>query len=204
MFERYNYIIKTTSVKEIAPMDVIIQLIGGLGIIASIISFQRKKHSSIILFRTLCELLFAVHYFLLGAYTGMIMNLVGCVRNTVFTRQVAKNKKTTISTVAFSLLFLIFGVLFWQGKKSILIIVAKVLSTLAYGKKNTTMVRGIILITTTSWFIYNYFVFSIPGMVCEAFTLASLIIGIIRLDLFPKLRNKKEDKQEICDQRNIK
>lgn len=74
-------------------MDIIIQLIGGLGIIASIISFQCKKHNSILLFRTLNEFIFAIQYFLLGAYTGMAMNLVGCVRNIIFTKQILQNKK---------------------------------------------------------------------------------------------------------------
>lgn len=169
-------------------MEIIIQLIGVLGIIASIISFQCKKHNSILLFRTLNEFIFAIQYFLLGAYTGMAMNLVGCVRNIIFTKQVAQNKKTTISTLLFGIAFLVFGIFTWQGKKSILIIVAKILSTIAYGNKNTTVVRAMIFITCTSWLIYNYCVFSIAGVLCEAFTLISLIIGVIRLDLIPRLK----------------
>ena len=84
-------------------MDIIIQAIGGLGVLASIISFQCKKHNSILTFRTLNEFMFAIQYFLLGAYTGMAMNLVGCVRNIVFTKQVAQNKKTTVTTIIFAI-----------------------------------------------------------------------------------------------------
>ena len=168
-------------------MDIIIQLIGGLGIIASIISFQCKKHNSILFFRSLNEFIFAIQYFLLDAYTGMAVNLIGCIRNIVFTKQISKNKKTTISTIVFSLSFFIFGVFTWQGAKSILIIIAKILSSVAYGNKNTSIVRAIIFITCTSWLIYNYFVFSIAGMICEAFTLISLIIGVIRLDIIPRI-----------------
>ncbi len=99
-------------------MDIIIQLIGGLGIIASIISFQCKKHNSILFFRTLNEFIFAIQYFLLGAYTGVAMNLIGCVRNIIFTKQVAKNKKTIVSTIVFGALFFVLGVFTWQGKKA--------------------------------------------------------------------------------------
>ena len=172
-------------------MDIIIQLIGGLGIIASIISFQCKKHNSILLFRTLNEFIFAIQYFFLGAYTGMAMNLVGCVRNIIFTKQILQNKKTTITTIIFGFMFLLFGIFTWQGMKSILIIVAKVLSTIAYGNKNTTVVRGIIFVTCSSWLIYNYCVFSMAGVLCEAFTLISLIIGVIRLDIIPLLTKNK-------------
>lgn len=166
-------------------MEIFIQLIGGFGIIASILSFQCKKHNSILLFRTLNELLFALQYFLLGAFTGMTMNLVGCVRNLIFVRQVSKSKKTTVSIAVFSALFFIFGLLTWQGKKSVLIIVAKVLSTLAYGNKNTTFVRCTMLVTSSSWLIYNYCVFSVAGVLCEAFTLVSIIVGITRFDIIP-------------------
>lgn len=172
-------------------MDILVQLIGGLGILASLISFQCKKHNSILAFRTLNEAIFAAQYLMLGAYTGTAMNLIGCVRNTVFSKQVAKGKKTTVSTIIFTIIFFIFGILTWQGAKSILIIVAKVLSTIAYGNKNPTVVRGIVFITCTSWLIYNYCVFSVAGVICEAVTLISLLIGIVRLDLMPRLAKKK-------------
>ena len=56
---------------------------------------------------------------------------------------------------------------------------------------NTTVVRGIIFVTCSSWLIYNYCVFSIAGVLCEAFTLISLIIGVIRLDVIPHLTKNK-------------
>lgn len=178
-------------------MGIIIQLIGCLGIVASVISFQCKKHNSILFFRTLNEFIFSIQYFLLDAYTGMTMNLIGCVRNVVFTKEISKNKKTTASTIFFSILFFVFGLVFWQGYKSILIIIAKVLSTLAYGNKNTAFVRGVILTTSVSWLIYNYCVFSIAGVLCESFTILSLIVGIIRLDIISHLSSKKQRRNNI-------
>ena len=171
--------------------DIIIQLIGGLGILASILAFQFKKHKSILFFRTLNEFIFAIQYFLLGAYTGAAASVVGCARNIIFTKQLSKNKKTTVSVIVFAIIFTVFGFATWQGPKSLLIIFAKVMSTLAYGNKNTTVVRVIIFSTSTMWLIYNYCVFSIAGVLCEAFTLLSLIIGIIRLDIYPALCKKK-------------
>ena len=118
----------------------------------------------------------------------MAMNLVGCVRNIIFTKQVEKGKKTIFSVILFSILFTAFGIVTWGGAKSLLIIVAKVLSTVAYSNKNTTVVRGIILITSISWLIYNVCVFSIAGILCEAFTLISLVVGMIRFDIIPYVK----------------
>ena len=172
-------------------MEIFIQLIGGIGVLASIISFQCKKHNKILLFRTLNEAFFALQYFLLGAYTGMVMNIIGCVRNIIFSKQVERNQKTTTTATIFCGLFFVLGVVAWQGPKSILIIIAKILSTIAYGNKNTTVVRAIIFVTSTSWLIYNYSVFSIAGVICEAFTLVSLVAGVIRLDIIPRLKKEK-------------
>ncbi len=169
-------------------MNITVQLIGALGIAASVISFQCKKYKSILFFRTVNEFIFAIQYFLLGAYTGMAMNVVGCVRNCIFSRQVEKGQKTTGAMVIFSVLFLIFGIISRQGAKSILIIIAKILSTMGYGNTNTTFVRCMILITSTCWLIYNICVMSIAGVLCETFTLISLIAGIIRMDILPRIR----------------
>lgn len=177
-------------------MNIIIQILGGLGILASIISFQCKKHNRILLFRTLNEFIFAIQYFLLGAYTGMMMNIVGCVRNTIFARKVARNKSTTVAAAVFSGCFFLFGLLTYRGVESILIIVAKILSTFAYGNKNTTVVRGLILITSSGWLIYNYCVGSAAGMLCEAFTLLSIIAGIVRLDIASRPVKKEEQCSE--------
>ena len=175
--------------------DILIQLIGAFGIAASIAAFQFKKHGTILVFRTLNEALFAVQYFLLGAFTGAAASLIGIARNLIFKNRVAKGKTTTLFIAIFSALFVLFGILTWEGPKSILIIVAKVLSTVSYGNKNTSVIRVIGLVTTTSWLVYNWFVFSIAGVLCEAFTLTSLLVGIVRLDLLP--RWKKTTHEDI-------
>lgn len=160
----------------------IIQGIGVLGITASVISFQCKKHGAILTFRTLNELLFAVQYLLLGAYTGAAMNLIGCVRNTVFTQMVKRGKKTTGMCAVFSVLFLVFTAATWAGPKSILIGVAKVLSTVAYGNENPKIVRRLIFLTSSGWLVYNAVVGSYAGVLCEAFTIVSILVAIIRIE----------------------
>ena len=171
--------------------DILIQLIGVFGIAASIVAFQFKKHGTVLIFRTLNEALFAVQYFLLAAYTGAAASVLGITRNLIFKKRIAGGKSTSLFIAIFSALFLLFGILTWEGPKSLLIIVAKVLSTISYGNKNTTVIRIIGIVTTTSWLFYNWYVFSIAGVLCEAFTLTSLIIGLIRLDILPKIKKEK-------------
>ncbi len=174
-----------------AMYNVFVQGIGVLGIIASIISFQCKKHKNIMIFRTATEMLFAVQYFFLGAYTGVAMNVFGSLRNMVFMDMVKKDKNTMIMRYVFSGIFLLFIALTWEGSKSLLSGLAKVTSTFAYGSSNTRVVRIMILLTSTSWLIYNLIVGSYAGFLCELLTIVSIITAIIRIDLYNMIQGKK-------------
>lgn len=163
--------------------DIIIQTIGIIGIIPGVLTFQCKRHKPLMVLKTTNEMIFALQYFMLGAYTGMAMNIIGSIRNLIFAKLVEKNKSTLIPRVAFSGFFLLFSVFTYAGFKSILIGIAKIVSTFAYGNKNVALVRIMILFTSIIWFIYNFVVKSYAGALNELLTICSIIIGIIRLDI---------------------
>ena len=86
-------------------------------------------------------------------------------------------------------LFLIFAYLTRDGLKSALIAVAKVVSTVAYGSANLFFARVMILFTGIIWLTYNFIIKSYAGVLNEAMTIVSIIIGIIRIDI-PTLKMK--------------
>lgn len=164
----------------------IVQALGIAGIVASILSFQCKRHKPLMCLRTANELLFGIQYLMLGAYTGMLANFIGCARNIIFTKMVEKEKNTMNMRLLFSAAFIAMSFFTWAGFKSILIGIAKVVSTYAYGSKSTGFVRIMILITSSIWLFYNFTVKSYAGCACEIFTLCSIITGIIRIDILKK------------------
>jgi len=172
-------------------MNIIIQIIGFLAMGANILSFQFKKHRNILLFRTINEALFILQYFLLGALSGAFLNIVGCVRNIIFSKKVQKGKSTTAYIVVFSVLFVAFGLLTFDGVKSIMLILAKVLSTIAYGNKNTTIIRAVSFLTHISYLFYNILVFSFSGAISDGLLLISLATAIIRFDICPQIKRYK-------------
>lgn len=173
--------------------DIFVQLFGIFGILAAVISFQCKKHKRMLFLRTVAEFMFGVQLLLLGAYTGMAMDFIGCVRNMVFSKLIEKGKKTGLMQVVFSVVLVVFIIFTWEGNKSILSGAAKVLSTIAYGNTNINFVRIMILITCTSWLIYNYMVKSYAGCVCELLTICSIIAGVIRIEILNKRKIAKKD-----------
>ncbi len=179
----------------------IIQLIGYIGLFFAVIAFQCKSHKKVMICRTLNEMFFAVQYVCLGSYTGAAMNVIGSIRNMSFAQCVEKNKSTRMLQIIFSGIFVIGGMLS-MGEKGvavgIMVICAKIVSTIAYGIKNTTIIRLLTLPTSFCWLFYNISCNSSAGIICESLTIISIIAAIWRLDL-PKLRKKKSwsDEEEF-------
>lgn len=177
-------------------IQTLINVLGIVGILASIIGFQTRKHQQLMVCRTTNEMAFGIQYILLGAYTGAAMNFIGCLRNILFSRLVKKNRSTIPLRITFSLLFCAFAYLTRDGIKSALIALAKVISTVAYGTANLFFARVTILVSSTIWLIYNLFVRSYAGAFNEVMTIASIIIGILRIDI-PNLKRKGNENIEI-------
>ena len=173
---------------------VLTQIVGYVGLSFSVIAFQCKKHKNVMLAKTTNEFIFAIQYLMLGAYTGMAMNLISSLRNLIFARQVEKGKSTLSMQILFSVFFTVFGLLTWQGPMSIAVIIAKVVTTVAYGIKNTRVIRVLTLPTGICWMIYNYISHSTAGVLCEAFNLISIITAMIRIELIEPIIQKKRAK----------
>lgn len=87
-------------------MEVFIQLTGILGIVMNIISFQCQTHKKILFYRTFNEFLFAIQYFFLGIYSGVLANLCVCLRNLIFSRCVQKKNRLKYRSLCFAAFFL--------------------------------------------------------------------------------------------------
>ena len=70
--------------KTIPATEIIAQIIGIIAMAFNILSYQQKKQRYIIAWQLLGTTLFTVNFFLLGAYTGALLNAVGIVRAIVF------------------------------------------------------------------------------------------------------------------------
>ncbi len=90
--------------------ELVIQIIGFIGIALNIISVQFNSHFKIMLFKTLGSLTFVIQYVFLGAWVGMIMDFIGCIRNIIFTHNVQKGKSNKWWIVFFTAFTFVAGV----------------------------------------------------------------------------------------------
>jgi hypothetical protein len=66
-----------------------------------------------------------------------------------------------------------------------------IVATVAFRSKNAGDIRRYGLIYSPMWLVYNLFHLAIGAIGCEVLNLASIIIGMIRLD-----KSKKDNKTE--------
>lgn len=166
---------------EITTKILIIQTIGLVATVLMVSVFQSKKRSSMLKLQISATLLFALHFFLLGATTGSILNLAGSLRSFVFLK--SHKKRNPQILYLFIALFTLVGLITWQGPISLLPMFGMVAGTIAYWQKTPAKTRMLIPFSTIPWFAYSLISGSIPGVMVESFVFVSTVIGIYRLDL---------------------
>ena len=164
-------------------MDFLIQVIGFVGLATSILAFQFKKHRGIVLCKMSSELIFALQYILLGAWTAAVLDGISVIRNTLYTNFVKRGRSTAPVILGFCAFVVVTGIVTFDGWLSLLPIAAKLLTTISYGMKNEKLLRFITLPSCVMWSIYNLQVGSLGGALGDALTLISLLIGIYKFDI---------------------
>lgn len=202
--------------------EIFVQVLGFVGIALNIIAVQFNKYGTIIFFKTLGSLLFVIQYFLLGAYTGMVMDLVGSVRNVIFSLNVKNKRSNKVPVIIFSCITAIAGILTiaftWDVSKirwtddlqfatvlmiviSILSIIAKLISTIAYSIGDPHKMRLLNLPSSGCWLVYNFVAFTLAGTLNEIMTLSSVLIAEFR---FRKERLKTKEDNILTEKNNLK
>ncbi|MCQ2385909.1 MAG: YgjV family protein [Clostridia bacterium] len=175
----------------ITPENLWVQLVGFVGLILSVSTFQTRSHKAILTIRSLEEFVFAVQYLMLGSYTAFGLYLVGPIRNVIFRRCIKKGKSTLVPQIGFSLFMVVYSVLTWEGLISLVVMTAKVLTTVAFGIKNTGKVRLMTFPASCMWIFHSIVKHSMAGLIADILGTASLLIAIIRFDLLGKAPEKQ-------------
>lgn len=174
-------------------MDILAQILGILAMIVVFFSFQQKTQKSIAIFQFVSSSLWTVHFLLLGAYTGCILNIIAVLRDAVFMQR-NKHKWAAhigwlIGTVilCFGVYVLTFTVFDKEPTTPNLIlellpVIGMGASTISLRQKEARHVRMFALISAPLWLIYDAAIRSLGGTVTEIISIISISIGIFRLD----------------------
>ncbi len=163
--------------------DLLAQLIGLFGLVCAMLSYQMKTQKKIVLVQIIGCSFFTVHFFMLGAMTGAMLNFIAAIRAFVFANKDKKWGKSNWWIVFFSVVCIIAVGFTWEGHLSLLPMLGMVLTTISWGIENASLVRIISLPSSPLWIVYNVAGASYAGVLTEVLVMISIISAIIRLDI---------------------
>lgn len=173
-------------------MELVAQIIGVFAMAFNIWSYQQKSQKYIIALQLVGSALFTVHFFMLNAYMGALLNAVGIVRAIVFLHKAKLKSDHVLWLIAFIVVYALSYILTFSvlGKEltalnalvEILPVIGMTATTFAFRCKTAKNTRLLGLVSSPSWLIYNVVSLSIGAICCEVFSLISIIVGFFRLD----------------------
>ncbi|USN95109.1 MAG: YgjV family protein [Candidatus Nomurabacteria bacterium] len=164
--------------------QLLIQGLGFFGLLFQLFSFQANDRSKILFRQGIGAIFFAVHFFLIGAFSGATISAVIAARNAVFYEKTKESWANHKIWMFFFMILLVALTLFfaWEGWFSLLPLCGTVVGTYARWNDKSNLIREFSLGGVTLWLIYSIIVGSIPAIINNALLLASVFVGFLRFD----------------------
>jgi len=174
-------------------MEMVYQLIGIVAMLFNFASFQQRKQQRLISIQFFSCVLFTLHFYLIGATMGCVMNAISGIRAFVFSRKERFRADKVVWVYVFVLAYLgayalCFIGLGMEATANNLIIeflpvIGMTLTTIGFYMKDARSVRIMSLLHVPVWLVYDILCQSIGGTLSELLCLTSIVIGILRLDV---------------------
>ena len=158
-----------------------VQAIGFIGAGLLIFSYQCKTNRQLFFLQLCSDFIYTSHFFLLGAYTGCISLALSFLANLVLYNNHKRWALWRGWKWVFGLLYVISTMLTWEGPFSLLPCVAMLTANFTNWSRNGKIIRlSRLLIASPGWLIYNIHSRSYSGILCESFSICSILISIFR------------------------
>lgn len=168
--------------------QIVAQSIGVAAMILAYFIYTAKERRTLIALKFISDAMWAVHYFMLGAVSGGLLNIINMGRETVFQLKSTKTwAKSRIWVLVFIAVNLTSTILSWQGPQSLLPAIGASISVIGLWCADPMHIRMFSFPGISMWLIYSIITGTISGMICNVITLISIGIGLYR-----DIRSKKQ------------
>lgn len=162
---------------------IISEVLGFIGVALNMAVYQQKKRNRLLIIKLVSDVVWTLHYGLMGNYSGAAVTTIGIARESTF---LAIDKKG-IDRRPFLLVFFAcacISVWFtWGGWFSVLPATASFLSVISFWQQKPRVSRLLALPISACMLTYSISVGSMAGIANEVFTVSSTVIGIVRHDI---------------------
>ncbi len=164
-----------------------IQLIGIIAWLLIVFSYYRKNTNKILVFQILSTVLWCLHYFLLGAYSGLFICMFEVLRDSLYYKTDADDY-IFLGSVP---IYIIYGIATFSGIIELLPIFSSTIDGFTLTKHKKVVVIGAI-ISYTIWVIYDFAVKSYAGALTDGIVcISNISILLFDKDLFKGKRIRK-------------
>lgn len=160
------------------------EIIGFVAIGENFFIFLSNRRERILIFKFISDVLWATNNFLVGGYTGAILNVVAMGRETVFyNRDKHKWASSPIWLAVFlavtaisPMMSLISGK---EGWYAVLPALGSMAAVIGFYSRKPAITRYVSFIANGLWLVYAIFVWNISSIVCNIVLLTSAVIGML-------------------------
>ena len=156
------------------------QPFGAVAIVLGFITYQMRTQRSLILVQSTVIVAFCIHYFLIGAYSGMAINAVCLIRNAVYTRRLKTGARGKTVPIIFVLIQCAMCVLTWEAWYSVLVMAGIGIHTYFLSLDDPQRLKKSIFVTSPMVLAYDVLVCSIGGVIFESVAIISSFIGVMK------------------------
>ena len=151
-----------------------VQLIGFIAWLLLAFSYYRKDTNHILVFQIISTILFCLHYYLLGAYSGLLI----CIYEVIRDYSYYKTDKDNYIFIGSVIVYVISAILTYTTLLDIFPYLASMIDGFFLTKKRVIVVFGAI-VTYTLWLIYDLYAKSYSGAITDAIIIISNIYILI-------------------------
>ena len=176
-------------------MNYLATAVGLLAVVMYVISYQQKKRRNIVLFGAISRGLYVAQYFLLLAFEGAVLDILGTVASVFAGRKnkpfMKKHLKAVI--VVLNVAMLVAGAFLYEDIVSLFPVIGVMLQTGAFWLDDEKQIRRMSLAGSPFWLAYNLINCAYGSVVGDVLCIVSLTVAMIRYDFLKRGKDRADE-----------
>lgn len=173
----------------------IAQLFGLAAMVSLFLIYQQKDRKHLLICKLSADICWVVYYALHSAVGGMIPNLIGIFRESVFLNENKKWANSKLWPAVFILLNWIVALLKWKEPYDFIPICASTFVTISLWVKSPRLTRIISAPVSAAFVVYNLLAGTWLGVINDSVGLVSVVLSLVRPSLNRKNCGEKNNNQ---------
>ncbi len=179
------------------------EIVGIVAIVEGFFIFLSSKRERILIFKFISDILWVINLFLLGAYTGALLNGIAMGRETVFYNRDKRKWASSWIWLAFFLTVTAISPMYSlisgkEGWYAILPALGSMAAVVAFYSRRPALTRYIGFFANGLWMIYNIICRNVTASISSAILISSGIVGTVLM-----LAQRRRLKREALPSENI-